>query len=482
MGEQVNQLSRTAVRTVVCVACAAVLSCGEDDASTREPTQIVGQPQNQAVAAGATATFSIQLAGEPPLSINWTKGGVRIPGATATRYTTPPTVPSDDGLTFGVALAARDASGVPVNIDSKMASLTVVPAEPAVPGVFTTAGSLVMARAAHSATLLSNGKVLIVGGGSPANSPSAAAATSAELYDPATNAFTETGSTTGARRGGHSATLLRDGRVLVCGGSDLTSIDGRSDAEIYDTATGRFSPAGSMGTARSGHAAVLLSSGKVLVAGGFGTAALNAELFNPATGTFSPTSSLVRNRFGATGVLLVDGRVLVFGYDAVSELYEPANGLFTAGGSAQTSSGLWLGPSLAMLPDDRVLAVSGKEPGPPPTNLALVANARLFDPATSDFILARALIWPRAGSTATRLPDGRVLVFGGEGDGRWPDRGELYDPFTGLFGATVSAGTGRVGHSATLLQNGKVLIAGGQAGISAVSDSSPAKSLLFEPM
>ena len=168
-------------------------------------------------------------------------------------------------------------------------------------------------------------------------------------------------------------------------------------------------------------------------------------MFNPATGTFSPTSSLVRNRSGATGVLLVDGRVLVFGYDAVSELYEPANGLFIAGGSAQTSSGLWLSPSLAMLPDDRVLAVSGKEPGPPPTNLALVANARLFDPATSDFILARALIWPRAGSTATRLPDGRVLVFGGEGDGRWPDRGELYDPFTGLFSATVSAGTGRVG-------------------------------------
>ena len=271
MRDQVNQLSRTAVRTVVGVACAAVLSCGEDDASTRGPTQIVGQPQNQTVAAGATATFSIQLAGEPPLSINWTKGGVRIPGATATRYTTPPTVPSDDGLTFGVALAARDASGVPVNIDSKMASLTVVPAVPAEPGVFTTAGSLIMARAGHSATLLSNGKVLIVGGGSPANSPSAAVATSAELYDPATDGFTETGSTTAARRGGHSATLLRDGRVLVCGGSELTSIDGRSDAEIYDPRRVASARQARWGQARSGHAAVLLSSGKVLVAGGSAT-------------------------------------------------------------------------------------------------------------------------------------------------------------------------------------------------------------------
>ena len=234
MRDQVNQLGRTAVRTVVGVACAAVLSCGDGDASTRGPTQIVGQPQNQTVAAGATATFSIQLAGEPPLSINWTKGGVRIPGATATRYTTPPTVPSDDGLTFGVALAARDASGVPVNIDSKMASLTVVPAVPASPvslrppAVWSWHARGTLPRCCRI------GKVLIVGGGSPANSPSAAVATSAELYDPATNGFTETGSTTGARRGGHSATLLRDGRVLVCGGSDLTSIDGRSDAEIYD--------------------------------------------------------------------------------------------------------------------------------------------------------------------------------------------------------------------------------------------------------
>jgi hypothetical protein len=193
MRDQVNQLSRTVVRTVVGVACAAVLGCGEDDASTRGPTQIVGQPQNQTAAAGATATYSIQLGGEPPLSINWTKGGVRIPGATATTYTTPPTIPSDDGLTFGVALAVRDASGVPVNIDSKTASLTVVPAVPAVPGVFTAAGSLVMARAGHSATLLSNGKVLIVGGGSLANSPSAAWH-ERRLYNPGTNGFTATGS------------------------------------------------------------------------------------------------------------------------------------------------------------------------------------------------------------------------------------------------------------------------------------------------
>jgi hypothetical protein len=74
------------------------------------------------------------------------------------------------------------------------------------------------------------------------------------------------------------------------------------------------------------------------------------------------------------------------------------------------------------------------------------------------------------------------LVFGGYGDGRWPDRGEIYDPRTGSFAATVSAGAGRVGHTATLLQSGKVLIAGGQAGTSQLATSSTASSLLFDPL
>jgi hypothetical protein len=257
--------------------------------------------------------------------------------------------------------------------------------------------------------------------------------------------------------------------------------DARGDAEIYDPATGRFTPTGSMGTRRANHAAVLLNNGKVLIAGGFGNAALSAELFDPGTGTFSPMSSMAHYRYRASGVLLVDGRALVYGYDDAGDLYDPARTEFVATGSARTAGGLWLGPSLALLADGRVLAVGGQEQGPAPSNAQLVANARLFDESTGSFTLTGALIWPRAGSTATRLADGRVLVFGGEGDGRWPDRGELYDPRTELFAATVSSGAGRLGHTATLLQSGKVLIAGGQAGTSQVAASTPANALLFDP-
>lgn len=490
MRDQVNQLLRAATRIIVGVTSAAVLGCGGDDAGTVNvaPTQIeiVVQPQNQTVAPGSTATFSVQFSGQPG-AFNWIKGGDDIPGATSLTYTTPPAAPSDDGLTYGVRWMPGSTSRFPVLLYSTMATLTVVPGVPAVPGAFNGTGNMVMPRAGHRATLLPNGKVLIVGGQSPdlSGPPTAAIATSAEIYDPATATFAATGSMSGARSTGHTVTLLSDGRVLVCGGQDVGSSGDRerADAEIYDPVTGRFTPTGSMGTRRAYHVAVLLGNGRVLVAGGFNNAALSAELFDPATGRFSPTSSMTHYRYGAAaGVLLGDGRTLVFGYDDVGELYDPVQSVFSATGSAQATGGLWLGPSLAMLADGRVLAVGGQEPGPAPSNLRLVANARVFDPATSSFTPTGALIWPRDGATATRLPDGRVLVFGGYGDGRWPHRGELYDPRTGLFDATVSAGAGRVGHTATLLRTGKVLIAGGQAGTSRLATSSPASSLLFDPM
>jgi hypothetical protein len=486
MRDHLSQLYGVATRIAAGVCCAAVLSCGGDDGGTADvdPTQIVVQPQNQTVAAGSPATFSVQFAGQP-VSFNWIKGGDLIPGATSLTYTTPPTVPSDDGLTYGVRVAASVGGGraIPILRYSTMATLTVVPGVPAVPGGFDAVGSMVTPRACHTATLLLNGKVLITGGQPSSGPPTSAVGTGAELYDPATATFTATGSMSVARFTGHTATLLRNGKVLVCGGRDVTSSDERADAEIYDPVTGRFTSTGSMGTRRVDHVAVLLGNGKVLIAGGFNNAGLSAELFDPATGTFTPTASMAHYRYGgASGVLLGDGRALVFGYDVVGELYDPSKGVFSATGSAQTPGGLWWGPSLAMLADGRVLAVGGQEQGMAPSNSQLVANARVFDPVTSAFTLTGALIWQRTGNTATQLPDGRVLVFGGYGDGRWPDRGELYDQRTGSFAATVSAGAGRVGHTATLLQSGKVLIAGGQAGTSQLATSSPASSLLFDPM
>jgi hypothetical protein len=363
--------------------------------------------------------------------------------------------------------------------DAPPATAPVVPTPPPAEGSFSTAAALVMPRAGHTATLLPNGKVLLVGG-SPSWPPTAAVATSAELYDPTTNTFSATGSLAFARRGGHAATLLSDGRVLVTGGvDDVQSAPGRVEAEIYDPNTGRFAPTGSMTMARTVHAAVLLSNGKVLVAGGI-LAGNTAELYDPVTGTFSSTSAPTRYHPTAAGVPLSEGRALVFGYDAAGDAYDVTRSAFNTTGSSQAAGDTWSGPAMTPLADGRVFVAGGKERGPPPSNLALVVNARLFDPATNTFSVSGALTSPRDGATATRLQDGRVLVFGGEGTTSWPDRGELYDPHTGQFSPTVPAGAGRYGHTATLLPNGKVLIAGGLSGANLMSGSPAANALLFE--
>ena len=155
---------------------------------------------------------------------------------------------------------------------------------------------------------------------SGATTPDDVSRASAELYDPATDTFSPTGSLATAR-GLHTATLLADGRVLIAGGGPASwAIEGAylASAELYDPKTGTFSPTGSMATPREDHTATLLADGRVLIAGGndvgdHGVA--SAELYDPKTGTFSPTGSMTTARGFHTATLLADGRVLIAGGD-----------------------------------------------------------------------------------------------------------------------------------------------------------------------
>jgi hypothetical protein len=169
-------------------------------------------------------------------------------------------------------------------------------------------GRLTVPRAAHTATLLGDGKVLVAGGlGGPE---------STEIYDPASMSFSPGPTLLEPRAGSHTATLLADGRVLIAGGWLQSRPLG--SCEIYDPATDTFAFSGRMTTNRAEHTATLLASGEVLLAGGVASSydqpfLSSAELYDPATGTFRRTGSLITPRRAHIATLLADGRVLITG-------------------------------------------------------------------------------------------------------------------------------------------------------------------------
>ncbi len=303
-------------------------------------------------------------------------------------------------------------------------------------GTFGPTGSMGTARAFFTATLLPDGRVLVAGGGPPQWSHPGPDLASAELYDPKTGTFSPTGSM-GIPREDHTATPLRDGRVLITGGND-TGDHAVATAELYDPKTGKFSPTGSMATARGYHTATLLSDGRVLVAGGdpcgwAGCARLaTAEIYDPKTGKFTATGSMATDRGFHTATLLHDGRVLVAGGDSSSylvsaELYDPKTGTFSATGSMTTPR---VYTTASLLADGRVLVAGG---GGDYTNRNFLATAEIFDPATGTFSATGSMSEARTWFQANLLAEGRVLVTGGYGDLAPLATAELYDPKTGTF-------------------------------------------------
>jgi hypothetical protein len=152
----------------------------------------------------------------------------------------------------------------------------------------------------RTATLLTNGKVLLTGGDHEDCGPFA----NAEIYDPATGLFTATGSMSRVRAN-HTATLLSDGTVLIAGGDTLDCIRGCTtpSVEVYNPSTGTFTVAGDMLARRAGQTATLLKNRSVLIAGGYGyvppaqnsTLFASAEIYTPAGGNpvvFSGAGSL----------------------------------------------------------------------------------------------------------------------------------------------------------------------------------------------
>jgi uncharacterized repeat protein (TIGR01451 family) len=260
----------------------------------------------------------------------------------------------------------------------------------------------------------------------------------------------------------HTLTLLPDGKALAAGSRKLEGPQGFSSAtaELYDPATGTWSPTGSMPTGHAFHTATLLKNGKVLVVGGMLKAAHpnlwsdSAELYDPVAGTWSSTGSLLTARFWHAATPLPDGRVLVcgghtpVGIALSAEIYDPATGRWTQTDSMHTDRYLH---KAVVLQDGRVL-VAGNALGKP--------SAEIFDPVSEKWSLTGPLPWPLAAEfTLTLLNDGRVLAAGGGGSNQ---RAALYDPASGVWTLTppVPDIFGRNGDSATLLLDGTVFLAG----------------------
>jgi hypothetical protein len=222
-------------------------------------------------------------------------------------------------------------------------------------GTFAPAAPMTEARAGHTATSISAGagagSVLIAGGIGSGGAPLA----SAETFDGSAGVFAGAPSMSSARNG-HSATFLdpsivkgpMSGKVLVAGGTNGTNEI--SAAEIFDPATAAFSDAGAMTTARSGHTATLLATGEVLIAGGEGNSKLlvSAEVFSPASGAFAATTNMSAAHVGADAAMLGSGRVLIAGGRSVyAETYSPTTRKFSLAGTIATG---WIGSTVSLIP------------------------------------------------------------------------------------------------------------------------------------
>jgi large repetitive protein len=389
-------------------------------------------------------------------------------------------------------------------------------------GTWSTTKSMKDGRQYFTATLLPDGKVLVAGGFNSCDDDFCSDLNTAELYDPATGSWSDTGSFSGAREQ-QTATLLGDGDVLLAGGLTEGGDSGvghaYADADLYDPSTGTWTRTAPMPAPHSGQTATLLSNGWVLTAGGQSAA---AQVYEPQRRMWIATGAMSTPRTDQTATLLADGQVLVTGgtgpdgvAQSTAERYLAGNGpLVTVSPGTLAFGGQQVG-TVGTAQDYTVtnvgstalsvsgVSVSGTNPGdfsarsdcaadspiapgatctvavrfgPSATGLGRADVGLVDDAPLSPQVVtvsgygAGPFAWSPTGSmataradfTSTLLPDGDVLVAGGEnGYETYLGSAELYDPGTGTFTPTGSLNVARAFASATLLPDGDVLVAGG---------------------
>ena len=316
-------------------------------------------------------------------------------------------------------------------------------------------------RIGHAAIRLTNGQVLIAGGQQQTNGPASA---SAEIFDPATNTWSNAASILTARFG-HTATLLSNGQVLIVGGASGPQfpVPALTSAEIYDPATKTWSNAAPLAVPRAYHTATTLLDGRVLVCGG-GPLSAGAEIFNPATGAWSSGGNLTIQRADHTMSLLVSGQVLVAGGVGVggplahAEIYDPASNSWLP--TASLSTARYTHTATLHPPSGQVIVAGGWGPTPPDSNPPALVSGEMYNPTTRKWSPIGSLLTAHTTHTATLMPNNQIRVVGGY-NRNFLASTEVFDTATVRWGGAGNLAVPRSGHTATLLPSGQLLVYGG---------------------
>jgi hypothetical protein len=346
------------------------------------------------------------------------------------------------------------------------------------PTGFRDTAPLAVARFAHTAIALPDGRVVVIGG-----ETDGAPALAIEVFDPSTETFAEL-AVLPAPRENHTATLLADGRVLIAGGGDANAVGGPAGTglvaavSILDPATGALEDVAPLRVPRSHHTATRLPSGEVAVIGGaiassavgeFGDATSSVEIYDPASGTWRDGPDLPTRRFLHTASLLAGGAIAIVGGSDETEREIVDVDLLDAdlldGGAAAWMPGPELGTSRVFhaaleLASGELLVAAGKL-----ANIAFLETSEILSPDATSWAPGPSLPESRTGSTLTLLPSSRALSIGGLHGSRSGFRtladAHLFDPEVRAWTEIGGLGAARVLHSAAVLPGGRVLVCGG---------------------
>ncbi len=336
-------------------------------------------------------------------------------------------------------------------------------------------GELLEARALTTVSLLQDGRVLVVGG----EDDDYAMLASVELYDPVLGTFTAAAPLP-EPRDHHTATVLKNGEVLITGGGSGSLIslpNGESalaSAVLYDPLANTWRQTGSMNEARAGHRAALLDDGRVLVVGGGNEVGYpcahpdctvadsigSAEIYDPVTGEWTATGSLAQPRIAfdlratAVGIIASGGAANNQGLESV-EIFDATTGTWRAGPKL-TDQRLY---HAAAVLGGKLVVAGGKI-----ANVTPVTAVDILDEAASQWVSGSSIDEPRTGASLVSLQSGNGLIVAGNNQlgTTFLATASLYNPELDTWTSIEPLAQGRYSQATILLKDGSVLVLGGR--------------------